>query len=105
MVVRQLVAVVVRAVNDRDLLVLQIDALHVAEEEMRSLEHLADGIDDVRYVEVTGGHLVQHRRKGEEVLTADEGDLDLRVAAELFFQFDGGVESAEAAAEEQDSGW
>jgi hypothetical protein len=51
----------VRAVGDDNLFRFEIDLLHVAEEQVHAFEHLADGVDDVRHVEVAGRDLVQHR--------------------------------------------
>ena len=56
----------------------------------------------MRDVDVAGGHLVQHRREEEEVVTADERDLHAGTSAELPFQFQGGVQAAEAAAKNDD---
>ena len=97
---------VVRAVRDDDLL-CSARSIRCTSPRKKcvAFEHLAHRIDDVRHVEVAGGHLVQHRREGEEVLAVDECELNVGVTAELFLQLDGGVESAEAAAEQQDSGW
>jgi hypothetical protein len=43
---------------------------------------------------------MQQRSKEKEIVAVNQSYLDIRIHAEFFFQFSGGVETAEAAAED-----
>ena len=64
-------------------------------------QHLSDGIHDVREIEIACGDLVQHRRKEEEVLPADERHFESRISALLKLQR--GIQPAESTAQNQDT--
>jgi hypothetical protein len=55
-------------------------------------------------VEGAGTDLEQQRRHDEEIVPAHQDDLDVRPAAAKVFQVTGGVNPAEAAAEDDDAG-
>ena len=87
------------AVRHRDHASVQIDRLDIADEHGRPLQQRPQRADDVRDVEVAGGHLVEHRGEEKEVVAADQGDLDVRIPAQQPFEVHGGVHAAESAAE------
>ena len=65
-------------------------------------EEFAQRADDIGQVEIARRHLVEHRGEEEEIFLSDEGDFDVGVAA--LFEFERGVEAAEAAAENENTG-
>src|SRR2546422_10807758 len=101
MIVRELVLVIFLAVRDQNLLSLEVDLFYGSVEETHAAEQLPDRIDDVRRIEIAGGDFVQHRREEKKVVTVHQGHLDLRIACQAFFDLEGGVKSAEAAAQDQ----
>ena len=95
MIIRQLVRVRFIAVRDANALVGQIDVLHIALEEVGTVQQFADGIDNVRDVQVARGHFVEHRREQKKIFTIDQRDVHIRRMGELFFQVHGGIYAAE----------
>src|SRR6058998_1521224 len=98
-VILKLVVMMITAVGDFDQPGLKINALHVALKELHTFKKLADRIDDVRHVQIAGRDLVKHGRKEEEIVVIDERDLDVRIPSDGPFHLKCGVETAEAAAE------
>jgi hypothetical protein len=91
------------SVRHRHLARPQIDRLHVADEDVRSLQQGANRADDVGDVEIAGGHLVEHRCKEEEVVVADERDFEIGRGAGEPFQVQRGVHAAESTTEHHDT--
>ena len=58
----------------------EVDPRDIATQEPGARQQAPDRRDDMRDVDVAGGHLVQHRREQEEVLAADERYLDRSVS-------------------------
>src|SRR5688572_3640347 len=88
------------AMRDFDFVGVEVDRFDIADKKLRSLQKLADRIQDVGRVEVAGGYFMQHWSKEKEIVAVHQRYLDIRIRTELFFQFSGGVETAEAAAED-----
>jgi hypothetical protein len=63
----------------------QIDVHHgvTAESETPATPDLADGLDDVPWLDKRGGDLGQQRREQQVVGVADEQQLDVATSAEL----------------------
>ena len=80
---------------------LQVDALNGGLDEPRGPQEGTDGEGAVAQVKGSGTDLEQQRRHDEEVVPAHQDDLDIRQAPAKPFQVTGGVDAAEAAAEDQ----
>ncbi len=93
----------VEAVPDEDRAMGQVDRLDVADEDGRALQQRAQRADNVRDVEVTRRHLVQHRCEEKEILAADERNFHSPVLADEALEMQGRVNAAEPAAEHQNS--
>src|SRR5258707_3608641 len=92
--------------RNQDALVWQINLVHVAHDNLNATEQLPQRIYDVGDFEIAGGDLVKHRRKEEEVVAADQANLDLlsrQHRGQQFLQAHGGVNATETAAEDQDT--
>src|SRR2546422_8382573 len=83
------------------LLVLDVDLLHTAHEEVDVPNHLADWIDDVGQVQIACGDFMEHRRKEKEIFSTDKRDIKPRIFALLKFQ--DRIKAAEAATEDKDT--
>src|SRR6516162_6162752 len=88
--------------SDDDAVCRQVDRKNVAIKELNPFKKFAHRIDDVGDVEVACGNFVQHWSKQEEILTIDQGDLDVGIAGQLLFEFESGVDAAKSAAQNKD---
>ena len=102
MVVGEFVMMMFGPVGYVDHFGLEIDALDMTIKDFDVLQKFPHRTDDMRNIEVAGGDLVQHRRKEKEVLAIYERDLDIRVSRKGFVEVQRSVESAKAAAEDND---
>src|ERR1700747_918498 len=89
------------AVRNHHLLALDVDLVHVATEKIHAADHLANGINDVGQIQIARRDLVQHRSKEKKVLAINDRDFKARIIALLEFQR--GIKSAKAAAENEDT--
>jgi hypothetical protein len=101
MIVIERVRVAIEAMRHYDLLLLKIDVLDIAAEEIHVPNHLANRINDVRQIQIARRDLVQHRREEEKVLAIYDGHFKPRVAS--FLELKRGVQAAESAAENEDT--
>src|SRR5215470_14228250 len=101
MVVFERVRVSMEAMRNHHLLALDIDLVHVATEKIHAADHFSDGVDDVGQIQIARRDLVQHRSKEKKVLAINHRDFKTRIVALLEFQ--SGIKSAEAAAENKDT--
>src|SRR5260370_7576724 len=95
----QHVIVAIKAVENSYRPVWQIDTLHFAVDEINLPQDFADGIDDVREVQIARGDFVQHRCEQEKILFADHGDFKIRITA--LFEFQGGIDTAKSSTDYQ----
>jgi len=91
-------------VRHDDELSIEVDRFDVAIEKANALEHLAHRIHDVRDVEIARGHFVQHGREQKEILFIHERHFDVRIAGQGLIEMQRSIESAKAAAENDDLG-
>jgi hypothetical protein len=89
------------AVRNHNLLALDVDLVHVATEKIHAADHLANWINDVGEIQIARRDLVQHRSKEKKVLAINDRDFKARIIALLEFQR--GIKSAEAAAENENA--
>ena len=89
------------AVRNHHLLALDVDLVHVATEKIHAADHLANWINNVGQIQIARRDLMQHRSKEKKVLAINERDFKARIIALLEFQR--GIKSAEAAAENEDT--
>lgn len=61
----------------------------------------APGIDNIGEIKIAGRNLVQHRGKQKEVIAIDERYLDILVAGESIVEMHRGMQTREAAAQNQ----
>ena len=90
------------AVRDLDLAAVDVDADCFAEDDRHvplAGEDRAQGLRDLARGQGARGDLIQHRLEQVEVPAVEQGDRDLGVAP----QVPGGVQAAEAAADDQDA--
>src|SRR5262249_56923199 len=90
-----------RQVNDPP---IQVDAPSRGLGEPGGAHEGTDGEGTMAEVEGPGESLKQQRRHDEEVVPAHQDDLDFRPAPAKLFQVTGGVDAAEAAADDDDAG-
>lgn len=102
-VVIEFVDEVVGGVPGENAASFEIDAFDVGFDEAGLFEHGADGIDGVAGFEDAGAGLEEEGRHEEVVVAGDEGDFDGGVGGEFFLEVVGGVDAAEAAAEDEDA--
>src|SRR6185437_8731220 len=81
----------------------KIDALNLSLDEADLFEKAAEGIDGVAGFEDAAAGLKEEGGHEEVVFAGDEGDFDALMVFEDFFESPGGVESAKAAAEDEDA--
>src|SRR3954465_6946931 len=81
---------------------VQIDVLHLPLKERDILQKLANGVHDIREVEVAGCNLVQHRGEQEEILFIDQRDFDVWTSGEALLKFECRVKARESAAHNDD---
>ena len=98
MVKPQSLLTALHAVSQRNRSLFQIDAVHVRLQKVHMLEHLPQGTDNIRELQVAGSHLVQHGCEKNKVLTADEGHLDRRIGGECLVEMQGRIQAAKTAA-------
>ena len=98
-VILQLVMMVITPVRNLDHLFLEVNAFHVTLKELYMFKKLADGIDDVRHVQVAGRDFVKHGREEKKVVVVHECNLDVRISSDRPFQLKSGVQTPKAAAE------
>src|SRR5260221_2160638 len=84
-------------------LVWQIDPLDLTDKDFDAAEQLAEGIDNVRDLQVTGSDFVQHRREQEKIIATDQANLYLGRARQQFLHVQCGIDAAKTAAEDDDS--
>jgi hypothetical protein len=101
MIVFEHVRVPIETMRHHDLFFVDVDLVHVATEEIHVSNHLADGIDDVRQIQVARRDLVQHRRKQEKVLAIYDRDFEARIPA--FLKLQRRIKPAEASAKNEDT--
>src|SRR5262245_33045752 len=101
MIVFNRVRVVIEAMRNNDLLFLEVNLLHFAAEEIHAANHLANRINDIGQIQIARRDLVQHRSKEKKVLAINDRDFKARIVALLEFQR--GIKSAEATAENEDT--
>ena len=82
---------------------LQVDALHAPLAEAGGPQERPHGERAVPQIEGARAHLEQQRRHQEEVVPAHQDDLDIRPPLAELFQLAGGVDPAEAPAEDHDA--
>ena len=78
---------------------IEIDRLDFAHVQVRVPAKPSNRIDDVLNFDAAGNHFRQHGLKDEIVLTVDQRGLDFTPASEYLFQIHCGVDTAEAATE------
>src|SRR5262249_35126005 len=83
---------------------IQVDAPNRGLGEPGGAQESSEGEGAMAEVEGPGENLKQQRRHDEEVVPADQDDLDVRPAPAKLFQVTGGVDAAEAAPEDDDAG-
>src|SRR5215469_5124317 len=101
MVVIERVRVPIESMRNKNLFSLGVDLVHIATEKIHVANHFANRINDVCQIQIARGDLVQHRSKEKKVLAINDRDLKARIIALLEFQR--GIKSAEAAAENEDT--
>jgi hypothetical protein len=69
----------------------------------RAPQERADGLRAVPDLELVRAHLEEQRRHEEEVVPADEHDLDVAPVPEQSLEVPGGVRAAEPATKHHDS--
>ena len=80
----------IKAVENFNCPVDQIDTLDFAVDEIHMSQNFAHWIDDVSEIQVARGDFVQHRSEQEEIVLADHGDFKIGIAA--FLEFNGGID-------------
>src|SRR6516164_912770 len=87
------------AVGDGHIPGRQIDGLNLSDEEVDAPDHFAERVHAVRGPDFPGDHFMKHGREEEEVVAADEDDLDVGVPSERLLQTESRVNAGKAAAE------
>src|ERR1700732_4815696 len=67
------------------------------------MEQLPEWIYDVCDFEIARCDLVKHRREQEKVIAANEANLHRTLSYQQFFEMNGGINSAETTAQNDDS--
>jgi hypothetical protein len=65
-------------------------------------KQFAKRIADLGRLQISGCHLVEHRRKESEVISADEGDLDIGALSRGPFEVSRGLYASESATQNND---
>ena len=102
-VVVEFVDEVVGGMAGEDAVGAKVDAFDVGFDEAGFFEHGADGVDGVAGLEDAGAGLEEERGHEEVVVAGDESDFDGGVGPEFAFEVVGGVDAAEAAAEDEEA--
>jgi len=91
----------IKAVENFNCPVDQIDTLDFAVDEIYMSQNFAHWIDDVSEIQVARGDFVQHRSEQEKIVLADHGDFKIGIAA--FLEFNGGIDAAKSSSDDQDT--
>src|SRR6266404_918299 len=94
--------VALEPVRQSQFIVTKVDVLDLAREKLHFPQELSHRVGDGGQLQIARGNLVQHRCEQKEVVAIDQGDFDVRVSAEPPLQFQGGIEAAEAPAQNID---
>jgi hypothetical protein len=62
----------------------KVDGINVGDHHPGVPQHLSQGLDNVGDAHIAAGHLVQHRRKKNEILLRDQNDFHARHVARCF---------------------
>ena len=103
MIVVDRVGVTVEPMRNNHLLLLKIDVLDFATEEIYVANHFANWIDDISQVQIACCDLVQHRCEEKEVLAIYDSHFESRVAK--LFELQRCIQPAKAATENEDTGF
>jgi hypothetical protein len=90
------------AMGDTHQFVGEIEIFYIAVKKLHATEKFSDGVNDVRDVEIAGGHLVEHRREQEEVFLVHQRDFGVQTSRERSFQLQRAIHPAKAAAKNDD---
>jgi hypothetical protein len=82
---------------------LQVDLVHVTHQHFNFAKQLPEGIYDIRDLKIARRDFMKHRCEQKEIIAADEGDFYRAVSREQFLQMDGGIDSAKATTENDNS--
>src|SRR5438105_10470782 len=88
---------------NQDPFVWQIDFLHLTHQHLNFAKQLSKGIYDICNFEIARCYLVQHWRKQEKVILANEENFHRVDSGEQFLKMNGRVNTAETTAENDDS--
>jgi hypothetical protein len=92
-------------VNAADFSRVKIDSLHVGFDNLHVTKNAPERIYDVVWRKIAGGYFVQHRREQNEVLAANQRDLDVVATGQRLVEMLRCVKSAESAARNNDFGF
>src|ERR1700756_4303149 len=103
MIVLQNLQILVVALRNCYSTVWQIEFIHIANQHLNTAKQLAQRIYDIGNLEITRRDLMKHRREQEKVVAANQANLDRAFSRHQFLKMYRSINSAEAAAENDDS--
>jgi len=95
--------VLVFGVGDAYCFIREVDAADLGMKEIDVPQHFANRVHYMGEIDIAGGHFVQHRGEEDEVFAVDESDFQVIAAGEDFVEFQGRIEAAESAAENENA--
>src|SRR6266436_2928838 len=103
MIIVDLLRVVAVTARNQDPLVWQVNLVHVTHQYLDLMEQLPKRIYDICDLQVARCDLVKHRCEQEKVIAANKANPHCVLSRQQFLKMNGGIDTAETAAENDDS--
>ena len=84
-------------------LLSKVNGFYFRDSDVRSVDHLAQRLDDVSQRNITARHFVEHWGEEDEVLLRDHGDVYIGCGTQAFFEVSRSVGACKTPAENQDA--